>query len=296
MQIHDLEIHLVSDGVVHVDPGGPFGLVPRGLYQKIFPPGEDNLVPMSLTCLLVRSRGKTILVDTGLGERLTPEEVHRWQLDRPGGGLIAGLAALGVAPDDVDVVINTHLHADHCSGNTRLEAGEVQPSFPRATYLVQRIEWAEAVHTDARTQGTYFADNFQPLLRAGRMRLLHGNESITDQVRCVVTPGHTRGHQSVVLETGDWSGLYLADLASYAVHFERLAWMTAYDAAPLETLRTKAQWQAWAADRQAWLFFEHDLKMPVGRLERKGNGYRLAAEAKAEPLTSALPTPRPLPE
>lgn len=296
MKIDDLEVHLVSDGVVHVDPGGPFGLVPRPMYRKVLLPDDDNLVPMALTCLLVRSRGRTILIDTGLGERLTPEDVHRWRLERPGGGLMAGLAALDVAPDDVDVVINTHFHADHCSGNTRLEAGEIRPSFPRAVYLVQRIEWAEAVHTDARTQGTYFAENFQPLLREGRLRLLHGDESVTDQVRCVLTPGHTRGHQSVVLETKGWSGLYLADLASYAVHFERLAWMTAYDSAPLETLRTKAQWQAWAADTQAWLFFEHDPDMPVGRLERTGEGYRLAAVDQAEPLTSALPTRRPLPE
>jgi glyoxylase-like metal-dependent hydrolase (beta-lactamase superfamily II) len=295
MKIDDLELHLVSDGIVHVDPGGPFGLVPRGLYQKILPPDDDNVVPMSLTCLLVRSRGRTILIDTGLGERLTPDEAQRWRLERSGGGLIAGLAALGVAPYDVDTVINTHLHADHCSGNTRIESGDLRPSFPRATYLVQRMEWAEAANPDARTQGTYFADNFQPLLREGRLRLLHGDEPITDQVRCVVTPGHTRGHQSVVLETESWSGLYLADLASYAVHFERLAWMTAYDAEPLETLRTKARWQAWAADRQAWLFFEHDLNMPVGRLERKGNGYRLAAVDQAEPLMTALPTRRPPP-
>lgn len=295
MKIGDLEIHLVSDGLVHVDAGGPFGLVPRALYQRIFPPRPDNTIPMSLTCLLVRSRGRTILIDTGLGEKLLEEERLRWQLERPAGGLVAQLADLGIAPEDVDLVIDTHLHADHCGGNTRGPAGEVEPVFPRATYLVQRIEWAEAVHADARTQGTYLPENFQPLLQAGRLRLLHGDTIITDQVRCAVTPGHTRGHQSVVLESGEWCGVFVADLASYAVHFERLSWMTAYDVDPLETLRTKTIWRDWAAERRAWLFFEHDAALPVGRLERDGRRFRVVAEQAAAPLTNSLPTRPPHP-
>lgn len=294
MKIGDLELHLVSDGLVHVDAGGPFGLVPRALYQRTFPPRPDNTVPMSLTCLVVRSRGQTILIDTGLGEKLSDEARLRWQLERPEGGLVTQLAKLGIAPEDVDIVIDTHLHADHCGGNTRGPEGAVEAVFPRATYLVQRIEWAEASHSDARTQGTYLPENFQPLLQAGRLRLLHGDTTITDQVRCVVTPGHTRGHQCVVLESGDWSGVFVADLASYAVHFERLSWMTAYDVDPLQTLRTKTIWREWAAERSAWLFFEHDAALPVGRLERDGRNFRVVAEADAATLTDSLPTRPPL--
>ncbi len=296
MRIGDLELHLINDGFVRVDAGGPFGLVPRPLYQSPFPPGPDNTLTMSLTCLLVRSRGKTILVDTGLGEKLSPEEKARWQLTRPAGGLLDGLARLGVAPDGVDVVIDTHLHADHCSGNTLLDDGRLEPVFPRATYLVQRIEWAEATHADARTQGTYHAANFEPLVQAGRMTVLHGDHEITDQVRCVVTPGHTRGHQSVVLASGEWRGLYLADLASYALHFEKQAWMTAYDVEPLETLRTKQIWRRWALEREAWLFFEHDAGLPVGRLIVAERGHRVQPVEEAAELSGSLPTPPPLPE
>jgi glyoxylase-like metal-dependent hydrolase (beta-lactamase superfamily II) len=294
LKIGDLELHLVSDGLVHVDAGGPFGLVPRALYQRAFPPRPDNTVPMSLTCLVVRSRGQTILIDTGLGEKLSDEARLRWQLERPEGGLVTQLAKLGIAPEDVDIVIDTHLHADHCGGNTRGPQGAVEAVFPRATYLVQRIEWAEASHPDARTQGTYLPENFQPLLQAGRLRLLHGDTTITDQVRCVVTPGHTRGHQCAVLESGDWCGVFVADLASYAMHFERLSWMTAYDVDPLQTLRTKTIWRAWAAERGAWLFFEHDAALPVGRLERDGRNLRVVAEAGAATLTDSLPTRPPL--
>ncbi|HKY84799.1 MAG TPA: MBL fold metallo-hydrolase [Anaerolineales bacterium] len=295
MLIGDLELHLVSDGFVRVDAGGPFGLVPRALYHRSFPPADDNTLPMALTCLLVRSRGQTILIDTGIGEKLSPEAAGRWGLERPGGGLVAELAALGVRPEDVDVVVDTHLHADHCGGNTRRGAGEVEPAFPRASYWVQRMEWADASHPDARTQGTYLAENFDPLVRQGRLHLLHGNTQVTDQVQCVVTPGHTRGHQSVLLESGDWRGLYLADLASYALHFERSSWMTSYDVEPLETLRTKTVWRRWAAEHQAWLFFEHDPELPVGRLVRKEGSERVVAEPLARDLIDPLPTPPPPP-
>ena len=266
MKIGDLEFHFVNDGRVEVDAGGPFGLVPRGLYQRFFNPAEGNLVPMVLNCLLVRSRGKLILIDTGLGDKMSDDEIAAWHLTREQGGLIRELGRLGISPDDVDVVINTHLHADHCGGNTRWDDAAAVPTFPKATYLVQRIEWAEASHVDARTRGTYHADNFAPLVRQGRMRVLHGDFEVTDEVSCVVTPGHTRGHQAVLLRSGSWRGLYVADLASYAVHFLRTAWLTAYDVLPLENIATKERWQGWAVAERAWLLFEHDPFMPAARL------------------------------
>jgi len=291
VQFGDLEVHLVNDGRVHVDVGGAFGLVPRGLYRPYFDPDEQNAVPMTLNCLLIRSRGQTILVDTGLGDRLTPQESRRWRLERPGGGLLAELQRLGVAPEDVDIVVNTHLHADHCSGNTRVQVGNLAPVFPRATYLVQRLEWADAVNPDARTRGTYFGENYMPLLETGQLELLHGEIELTDQVRLVVTPGHTRGHQSVVLESGAWHGLFLGDMASYAVHFERAGWVTAYDVLPLETVATKKRWQAWAAERDAWLFFEHDPGMPVGRLAQDAGRWKILPAGG--PPRSGSPTQQP---
>lgn len=281
MRFGDLELHRVSDGVVRADAGGMFGLVPRTLYSPHHPPAEDNTLAMALTSLLVRSRGRTILIDTGLGDKLTTEETERWGLERPAGGLLEGLAALGVGPDEIDIVINTHLHWDHCGGNTRRSASEIVPTFARARYLVQRAEWSQAMHPDARTRGTYRSDNFAPLVAQGRMQLLHGEIEVTDQVVCRPTPGHTRGHQSVELRAGEWSGLFLGDLASYAVHFAQTAWLTAYDVEPLETLRTKQRWQDWALARRAWLFFEHDAQLPVGRLARDGRHLRVEPVAEA---------------
>jgi glyoxylase-like metal-dependent hydrolase (beta-lactamase superfamily II) len=271
MQFGDLNIEIVTDGMVMVDAGGPFGLVPRPLYQSYINPDEDNLIPMRLDCLLVRSAGKTIVIDTGLGERLKDRAKQYWGLTRPEGGLVENLAQHSVAPEDVDIVINTHLHSDHCGGNTRFRDQSVVPTFPNAEYWVQWTEYADASHPDARTRGTYLSDNFAPLASEGRLRLLRGDVDVTPEVRCVVTPGHTRGHQSVVLQANGWTGLYPADMATFAIHLARSAWVTSYDVLPLENIATKTQWQHWAVEHQAWIFMEHDPRHQVVQLiERDG--------------------------
>ena len=274
-RIGDLEIAVLQDAIVSVDAGGSFGLVPRNLYEHYVKPSPENLIPMSLNCLLVRSQGKTILVDTGIGNKLSTDAALHWGLKRETGGLLENLADLGVTPEDVDIVINTHLHTDHCAGNTRLIDGEAQPTFPRAEYWVQRIEWAQASHPDVRTRGTYFDDNFSPLLKKGQLKLLHGDTSVTGGVHCVVTPGHTRGHQSVLLQDGEWRGLFVGDMASFGIHMVRTSWLTAYDVYPLENIQTKQRWQRWAMEKEAWLFFEHDPQITIARLIEEDGRKRL---------------------
>jgi len=290
----DLEVQLVSDGVIWVDVGGPFGLVPHDLYRRYLEPDQNHCVPLFLTCMLIRSRSVTILVDTGLGDKWDEVGLARWRLDRSAGGLLENLAKLGVRPDQVDIVINTHLHADHCAGNTRWEGTRLSPVFPRAEYWVQRLEWADACHPDARTRSTYQSENFTPLFEAGQLRLHHGEVAVTDQVRCVPTPGHTRGHQSVLLEAGDWSGLYVADMATYAIQMARPAWLTAYDVLPLENVRTKESWRTWALTRSAWMFFEHDPVLPVARLIEEEGVTSLQPVEEADALTDYLPKRQPL--
>ena len=285
-QIGDIEVQLISDGIVRGDGGGPFGVVPRSLWSKIMEPDENNTVPMALTCLLVRAGGKTIVVETGNGDK--SEKLNRmWQLIRPEGSLLEGLARHGVAAEDVDLVINTHLHSDHCGANTMLVDGEVVATFPNAEYVVQRVEYAEAVFPNERTRNTYFSENFKPLYENGQMRLLDGDIEIVPGMRCVVTRGHTRAHQSIVFEQDDEAGLFTADMATFAVHFERLAWVTAYDVEPLENVETKRKWRRWAVERDALLIFAHDTQMPVARLREKPDkpgSYQLVAKPDPQKL------------
>jgi glyoxylase-like metal-dependent hydrolase (beta-lactamase superfamily II) len=220
---------------------------------------------MNLNCLLINSDGKLILVDNGLGDKLTAKEARNWALEYPQGTLIESLSALGISTMDINIVINTHLHSDHCGGNTQFSDGRIEVTFPQAEYWVQRLEWADAMHPDLRTRNTYLEGNFRPVWEAGRFRLQHGDTQVTSEVRTVVTRGHTRGHQSVILEGGNESVMFLADLASYSVNMTRTAWVTSYDAEPLENIRSKQIWQAWAVEHDALLIFQHDSHTPLGK-------------------------------
>lgn len=281
-KIGEITIDLVSDGTVMMDSGGPWGLVPRALWSKYLEPDDQHRVPMVLTSLLVRAAGQTILVDTGLGDKLTPKMKETWGLTRPHGTLIEGLARLDVRPADVDIVIDTHLHGDHCAGNTIFTAdGGVIAAFPNARYVVQRREYEDAMRPNERTRATYYPINYDPLVQSGQMTLLDGDSTIVPGVRTVVTPGHTPGHQSVLFESGGESALFVSDLASYAIHFEKLGWMTAYDVEPLVTLETKRKWQQWALDTHGLLIFQHDPKIMAGRLVEDEHGHRTITPVEA---------------
>ncbi|MDH3944416.1 MAG: MBL fold metallo-hydrolase [Anaerolineae bacterium] len=267
-----MDWQVIKTGRVWVDPGGPFGLVPAALWKKTIKPNDKHLIPMDLNCLLIQSDGKVIVVDTGLGDKLDERGRRNWGISYPEGTLIGNLAKHGIKPEDVDIVIDTHLHWDHCGGNTTIVEGEVKATFPRAEYYVQYSEWADAMHPNARTRGTYLAENYRPIWEAGKMHFMFGDETVTSEVRCAVTPGHTRGHQSVIAEGDGETVFYPADLSTFAVHMQRTGWVTAYDVEPLETIRTKKQWQEWALETQATMVFEHDTNILKGKLQKDKEG------------------------
>lgn len=274
MRLGNTNLYIVSDGLAWMDGGGHFGLVPKVLWEKVVQADELNRIPMALNCLLIVSEGKRILVDTGFGDKLSPKERQIWSISGQN-RLVGDLRRLGLAPEDIDIVINTHLHSDHCGGNTILSDSEVVPTFPRAEYWIQRLEWADARYPNERTRATYLAENFVPLEERGQLRLLYGDTCVTSEVRCVVTRGHTRAHQSVVIESGGETAIYLGDLASWTVNMERLAWTSAFDVEPLETIETKRRIRRWALEKNALLIFEHDSRVQMGYLREEDGKYKV---------------------
>jgi len=272
IKIGSLEIHLINDCTTHVDGGGAFGLVPRKLWQRYFQPDENNLIPMTETCLFLQASGKNIVIDTGIGSKLNDKARRIWQIENEG-SLLPSLKTLGISPEDVDLVINTHLHVDHAGGNTYMDDnGNLQPTFPNAEYVVQRREYEDAMQPNERTAATYIPDNYHPLVETGQMRLLDGDTELVAGVTGIVTPGHTPAHMSIRFESEGEHGAFLCDMATYAVHFERLGWITAYDVEPLRTLETKRVWQQWALETHAIVIFPHDPERIAGRLQqKKGN-------------------------
>ncbi len=268
--LQNVEYHLVSDGVCWVDGGGAFGLVPRLVWERHFSPDEQNRILFSLNCLLIRSEGKTILVDTGYGHKLTEKARRHAGLERPDGDLLTALSNLGVQAEDVDIVINTHLHADHCGGNTLWQGDRLVPAFPKAQYLIQRLEWVDATLPNERTRATYLPENYRPLQETGHLKIINGHTRVTSEVRTAITRGHTRAHQVIILESKGETALFVADMATLHYHLERLAWVTAYDVEPLESIETKRYWQQWAIERDALIIFQHDIQIPTGLLRPDG--------------------------
>jgi len=284
IQIGDVRLHFVSDGTFWTDAGGLFGLVPRALWEKIATPDRLNRVPMVMRCLLIESDGKLILVDTGYGDKVT----EKWRniLSLQGEGrLVASLARVGFAPEDVDIVICTHLHGDHVSGNTVWnEDGEAVPTFPNAEYWVQRLELADARYPNERTAGTYFPENFEPLERNGQLRIVDGDTAVTEAVYTSITAGHTRSHQSVFIESGGEAAVYLGDTVQGYWAFEHMAWVSAYDVEPLVAIQTKKRLARWALRNNGLMIFEHDPHIACAHLEEMDGKFRVIPE-----LTEPLP-------
>ncbi len=273
LQIGDIRIHMINESLIKVDPGGAFGLVPRVLWSPLLPPDENHLVPMIQNCLLVQVDGHNILIDTGHGEKMSDKQKGFIHLQQPNGKLVEALARLDLMPSDIHLVIDTHLHGDHAGGNTRYDdAGQVVATFPNASYVVQRREYEDAMNPNERTRATYLPMNYQPVYESGQMRLLDGDTEIFPGITGHVTSGHTPAHMSIRLESKGQQALFVCDMASYAIHFERLGWMTGYDVEPLVTLETKRHWQKWALETGALLIFAHDSQRPLGHYVMGENG------------------------
>ena len=279
MRLGNVDLRVVSDGTYWEDGGGLFGLVPKALWEQVMQPDERNRLPFQQRSLVIETGKQRILVDTGYGDKLSQKERGFISLEGER-RLLNDLEEAGIGAAGIDLVINTHLHGDHCGGNTRYDQdGEVVPTFPRATYCVQRLELADAHFPNERTRATYQPENFEPLDRAGQLRVLWGDTQISDEVRVIVTPGHTRAHQCVIIESQGKTAAFLGDLASWPIHIERLAWVPAYDLEPMVSIETKRSVARWAVQNRVLLYFEHHPEVVAGCLHATERADRFRLEA-----------------
>ena len=268
-RVGSLRIHALDAGLQWLDGGAMFGVVPRPLWERRIAPDERNRIPLAMRCLLVEAPQALVLVDTGLGNKEDPRFRDLYGVANAGtpSRLEDAIRAAGFAPDDVDVVVNTHLHFDHAGGNThRGEEGDVHLSFPRARHVVQRGEFDFAHAGNERTRASYLPDNFDPVAEAGLWDFVEGEARVTDGIRVIPTPGHTPFHQSVLVESDGATACFLADVCPTSAHLP-LPWIMGYDLEPLVTLESKrGLWRRARAEN--WLLvFEHDPDVAWGRLD-----------------------------
>lgn len=266
MKLGDLEFHCLSDGHIYLDGGAMFGIVPKPLWEKRIPADSRNRIRLGLNCFLVRAGDKRILIETGAGGKWDQKRRDIYALDGPRLG--DQLREYAIAFGDIDIVVNTHLHFDHCGGNTRLERDKMVPVFPNARYVVRKGEYENATHVNERTRATYFAENFAPLAATGQLQFIERDTEIVPGVELICAPGHTADMQCVKLSGGAKTAFLLADLVPTTAHLP-LAWGMGYDLFPLTVIENKRKWLPRIAREQWIALFVHDPNVPAAYLREQ---------------------------
>ena len=281
-KIGDFTVHAIQAGGQKLDGGAMFGVVPKPLWEKRIPADERNRIQLGMRCLLIEHPSGLVLIDSGAGNKENAKFKDIYGLENEGADgatmLEDGLKEIGVAPTDIAIVINTHLHFDHAGGNTRTRPdGSLEITFANATHIVKRGEYDYALHTNERTAASYFERNFMPVVAAGKFEFVSREREIVKGIRVIPTPGHTPFHQSVLIESAGERAFFLGDMCPTHAHLP-LPWIMGYDVEPLITLETKRRILRQAED-EAWLLvFEHDATVAWGRVKHDGRNYLLVED------------------
>jgi glyoxylase-like metal-dependent hydrolase (beta-lactamase superfamily II) len=258
----------ILDGYFRLDGGAMFGVVPRPLWEKVAPPDEKNRILLAMRAWLAQGDGRTVLIDAGAGGKLGPKPAEIYGFDGVP-SLMPSLAAAGVAPEDVDIVIASHLHFDHAGGFTFRDAdGIVRPQFPRARHIVRRGEWDDARAPHERNRASYVDENYVPLEAAGLLDLVEADGEVLPGISLRRTGGHTRHHQIVEIASEGRSAIFAADLLPTAAHLP-LPYIMGYDLYPMETLEFKRAFLPEAVARGHLILFEHDPVVAAGVVTRE---------------------------
>jgi glyoxylase-like metal-dependent hydrolase (beta-lactamase superfamily II) len=265
----DFELTMLSDGGYFLDGGAMFGVVPKVLWSKKFAPDELNRLRLGLNTLIVRTGEKTIVIETGIGNKLPEKSVKIFGNEML---LMKQFEEAGVDPAEVDIVINTHLHFDHCGWNTiRKTDGTIAPTFPRAKYYMQRGELAHAHEQHERDRVSYLTDNYDPLVRNGQAVILDGDSEIVPGISVQLYPGHTAFHMAVILESNGKRACYVGDLIPTSAHLQP-TWVMGYDLDPIACIDNRHRFYRDAIPEHWLVIFTHDPKVPWAYVAKDGDG------------------------
>ncbi|OFV98278.1 MAG: hypothetical protein A3F68_03480 [Acidobacteria bacterium RIFCSPLOWO2_12_FULL_54_10] len=270
MLFKDIEITPILDGSFRLDGGSMFGIVPKTLWEKKIPADERNRIQLVARTLLVRTGNRTILIDTGQGNKFNDKFRDRYAIEQPS-TLMDNLLSHGVRPGDVTDVINCHLHFDHAGWNTVRDGNILIPGFPNARYWSQRGEWERARQYESqRDQASFAPDDFLPLDEP-HWELIEGEKSVIPGIEIFPVPGHSPYTQAVLIRAGEQKIAFLGDLIP-TVHHVPYPWIMAFDLYPVETLATKRRILPQAV-RGKWIcIFDHDPNVAAGRIVEQSPG------------------------
>jgi glyoxylase-like metal-dependent hydrolase (beta-lactamase superfamily II) len=269
LTLGDFELSILSDGTYPLDGGVFFGVIPKVMWSRKVQADERNYVAAGLNSLLVRTGRENVLIETGIGNKLSERMIKFYGQPAK---LLDSFGAAEISPDEIDIVINTHLHFDHCGWNTiRRVDGKIVPTFLRAKYYAPQGEWEYARHPSDRDAISYISDNYDPLVASGQMTLLKGGEEIVPGISVKTFPGHTAAMQAVMVQSGGKTACYISDLIPTAAHID-IAWGMSFDLYPLQTVESKKRYYAQSIPEKWLTVFTHDPSTPWVYIERDGAG------------------------
>jgi glyoxylase-like metal-dependent hydrolase (beta-lactamase superfamily II) len=276
MNVGDYRVEIVPDSEFRLDGGAMFGVVPRVLWQRVCTPDELNRITLNMNCVFIDTGSEKVLIETGIGEKWTEKEIeiHGIFRERPFAKSLE--ERTGCGPEDISIVVNTHLHFDHAGGNTILRDNVAIPQFPNARYLVSRSEIAAAENPHERDRASYLSHNWRPVAESGQLEAVEDDHEVVPGLRLTTERGHSQTMQTWRLDRGSETIYGFADLIPTRHHLP-LPWIMSYDLHPVETLEFKKRILPQAVSEKWNCLFYHDSEVPLCGVEFDGKRFYAAS-------------------
>lgn len=273
MNISPYTLHSIETGDFALDGGAMFGIIPKPLWDKKNQADERNRINLRLRALLISGNGKNILVDDGIGTKDDAKFADIYKVDHSRFTLEKSLAEYNLTCNDITDVILTHFHFDHAGGSTKIdEHGNLVPTFPNATYYIQRKNLAWAKSPSEKDQASFTRANFEPLIKTNLLKELDGPTTLFPGIEIIVVNGHTESQQLVKIGCQPITLLYCGDLIPTSAHIP-IPWVMGYDNFPITTLEEKKKILEQAVKENWILFFEHCPLTAACRVIKTNKGF-----------------------
>lgn len=251
-----------------------FGVVPKLIWSKYIPADEDNLISLALRSLVIETGDRIILIDNGIGNKQSKKFLRHLNI-YGGDGLEEGLNKGGYKTSDITDVILTHLHFDHCGGGImQTPDGQIIPTFPNAKYWVSKSQWDNATNPNPREADSFLAENLLPMQEFGILNFINDEGNFCSDVDLKLVDGHTPGQIIPIINLGNKSLVFGADLFPTKAHVP-VKYNMAYDLEVTKTMEEKTEFLESIADSNTAIFFEHDTINECGLVSRTQKGFQV---------------------